>query len=264
MENYEIRTKDWWNEAVPIHFTSDFYNVQAFLSGKTSLQEAELALLGDIKEKRILHLQCHFGQDTISLARLGAHVTGVDISERGIEKAYELAAQANQNNVTFVCSDIYDLPQNLDGKFDIVFTSYGVLMYLPDLEKWGSVISQFLQPGGKFVIVEFHPVVRMFDDFHRLKYSYFRSDPILELKSGTYADWEAPITGPVMTWNHGMAEVMTSLLNNGVQIHQFQEFDYSHESFPDTTEVGVKKYRFKDFGNKIPMMFSIVGIKSKA
>jgi len=265
MDFNKQQIKDFWNRAVPITFASDYYDVQGFLSGDTSLQEAELALLNDIEGKKVLHLQCHFGQDTISLARLGANAVGVDISEKAIEKARDLAVQANQSNVTFVCSDINDLPLNLDEKFDIVFTSYGVLLYLSDLDKWGSVISHFLKPGGKFVIVEFHPVVGMFDvNFQRLEFEYFQSDPIAASHSETYADSVATIAGSMVYWNHGLAEVMTSLLKNGIQIQQFQEYDYSHcNCFRKTVKVGENKYRIEHLGNKIPLMYSIVGIKSK-
>src|SRR5437868_117554 len=138
--NYLNINRESWNKRTEVHVGSEFYDLEGFLNGNTSLNSIELGLLGNIKGKSILHLQCHFGQDTISLARLGADVTGVDLSDRSIEKAVEIAAQTN-SGATFICCDIYDLPRHLDKKFDIVFTSYGTIIWLPDLDKWAKLIS---------------------------------------------------------------------------------------------------------------------------
>ena len=132
-----------WNKRVAVHMKSDFYFLEEFLNGKTSLNEIELNLLGDIRGKSILHLQCHFGQDSLSLARMGAEVTGVDLSDTAIEKAKELNTQMNLN-AEFVCCNVYDLKDHLDKKFDIVFTSYGTIGWLPDLNRWADVVSHFL------------------------------------------------------------------------------------------------------------------------
>lgn len=162
-ENYIEINKHSWNNRTETHLNSEFYNMTGFLIGETSLNEIELELLGDISGKSILHLQCHFGQDSISLSRLGANVTGIDLSYKAIENA-KIIAEKTQANTTFICCDIYDLKKHLDEKFDIVFTSYGTIGWLPDLDKWASIINHFLKPNGKFVFVEFHPVVWMFDD----------------------------------------------------------------------------------------------------
>jgi len=264
MENYQEINKSWWDQVVPTHLGSEYYDVQGFLSGKSSLQEAELTLLGDISGKRILHLQCHFGQDSISLARMGATVVGVDISDVAIEKARELANTGNQS-VNFVCCDIYDSPKHIEGNFDIVFTSYGVICYLPDLDKWASVIAHFLKPHGQFTFVEFHPFFYVLDKtFQKIEYGYFKSDPFVKTTLGTYVDWNAPIEGRTVMWKHSLSEVITSLLSSGIQIKHFEEYDYVHYVwFPNAEEFQPRKYRFKHFGNKIPMMYSIVGIKTK-
>ena len=166
--NYIDINKKSWNNKVDFHVQSDFYDLDGFLKGNTSLNDIELALLGDIKGKSILHLQCHFGQDTISLARLGAAVTGIDLSDKAIEKARELSLKTD-TAASFICCNIYDLPQHLDKQFDIVFTSYGTIGWLPDLDKWAHIVSRFLKPTGRFVFVEFHPVVCMFgDDFKEI------------------------------------------------------------------------------------------------
>lgn len=263
MENYKEINKEQWNQRVDPHIESDFYDLQGFLAGKSSLQETELSLLGDLREKRILHLQCHFGQDSISLARMGASVVGADLSDKAIEKARELTMLTGAD-ATFICCDLYDLPQHLDDTFDIVFTSYGTIGWLPDLNNWASVISHFLKPNGKFVFVEFHPVVWMFDDdFQKVGYRYFKSDPIVETATGTYANRDASIQTTSVSWNHGMSEVVSSLLKQGIQLQDFQEYDFSnYNCFSHTEEFSPGKFRIKHLGNFIPMMYSIVGIKS--
>lgn len=161
--NYIEKNRQSWNQRTELHVTSAFYDVPGFINGASSLKDIELQLLGDVTGKTILHLQCHFGQDTLSLARLGATVTGIDLSDKAIEAARELA-QKVQQDATFICCDLYDLPNYLDEQFDIVFTTYGTIGWLPDLDKWAKIVSRYLKPGGQFVFVEFHPVAWMFDD----------------------------------------------------------------------------------------------------
>ena len=140
--NYiEINRKSW-NNITDINIKSEFYDLENFIKGKSSLNNIELELLGDLSNKTILHLQCHFGQDTISLNRLGAKVTGVDLSDKAIERAKQLSKKTN-SNPSFICCDIYDLPNHLDKKFDIVYSSYGTICWFPDLDKWSKIISKF-------------------------------------------------------------------------------------------------------------------------
>lgn len=261
-ENYLKINRQSWNKSTDLHLKSVFYDLDGFLEGKNSLNDIELTLLGDIKGKTILHLQCHFGQDTISLARLGAKVTGVDLSDNAIQNA-ERIAMKTESNAKFICCDIYDLPNHLDGKFDIVFTSYGTIGWLPDLNKWARIISGFLKPGGQFIFVEFHPVVWMFDDnFERISYRYFNSGAILETERGTYADRSADLIQDYVMWNHGLSEVMNSLIQNGLEIKSFDEFDYSpYNCFNGTTEFQPKKFRIKHLDDKIPMVYAILATK---
>jgi len=261
-ENYIEINKKSWNNRTDTHIKSDFYDVDGFLKGRSSLQNIELDLLGDITGKTILHLQCHFGQDTISMARLGATTVGVDLSDKAIENAKNLASQLDAN-ATFICCDVYDLPNHLDQEFDIVFTSYGTIGWLPDLDKWAKIISKFLKPGGKFIFAEFHPVVWMFDDdFEKVGYNYFNSGAIIETESGTYADRDANITQEYVCWNHPMSEVLNSLIKNGLEINQFEEFDYSpYNCFRHTVEFEPNKFRIAHLGNKIPMVYAIVANK---
>ncbi|CAM3510773.1 class I SAM-dependent methyltransferase [Flavobacterium gelidilacus] len=261
-DNYKDVNKQTWNNNVDIHVASDFYNVSDFLKGKNSVPQIDLDLLGDIKDKTILHLQCHFGQDTLSLARIGAKCTGVDLSDKAIEKAQELNEELDLD-AKFICSDVYDSPNHSNEKFDIVYTSYGTIGWLPDLNKWAKVIAHFLKPNGKLVFVEFHPVVWMFDDdFTKIKYHYQNEKPIIEEYSGTYADQNADIKTDYIGWNHSLSEVFQALMNNGLQIEHFEEYDYSnYNCFNETIEFESNKFRIKHLENKIPMMFSLIGRK---
>lgn len=254
-----------WDERVGYHLNSGFYDKDGFLNGKISISDLEQELLGNISGKSILHLQCHFGMDTISLSRMGAIATGVDFSQKAINAAEKLTIETRQN-AKFICSDIYDLPSVLDQKFNIVFTSFGVIGWLPDLNKWAGVIQHFLEPGGKFIIAEFHPVVWMFDnDFKKIEYSYFNERPIRELEEGTYADKNAPFQLESITWNHSLSEVMQSLMQHGIEITDFKEYDYSpYNCFNETIEIEPGKFNIKNLQHKIPMTYSITGQKKKA
>ena len=261
-ENYIEINRKTWNEKTEFHIQSDFYNQEGFLKGENSLTSIELELLGNIEGKSILHLQCHFGQDTISFSRMGAKAVGADLSDNAIEKAREFAQQLN-TETRFVCCDIYDLPNHLNEQFDIVFTSYGTIGWLPDLDKWAKVISKFLKPRGKFVMADFHPVVWMFDDnFEKIGYNYFKSEPIIETVDGTYVDKNAPINSKTITWNHSTSELLNSLLSNNLALNTFNEYDYSpYNCFNATEEFEPKKFRIKHLENKIPMVYAIVATK---
>ncbi len=260
--NYLKINKKLWNQKVDHHIKSDFYNVPSFLKGKNSLNSIELELLGDITGKNILHLQCHFGQDTISLARMGAKVTGIDLSNEAIDQAKLLTEKSN-SEVDFICCDIYDLPNHLDKQFDIIFTSYGTIGWLPDLNKWAKIISKYLKPDGMFVFAEFHPVVWMFDEnLEKIKYNYFNSGAIIETETGTYADKDANIEAEFITWNHSISEVVNSLISNGLEINSLDEYDYSpYDCFNKTVEISPNKFRIKHLKNKIPIVYSIVATK---
>jgi SAM-dependent methyltransferase len=264
MENYIKINKQTWNNKTEVHINSEFYDNENFLKGKSTLNTIELELLGDISNKKILHLQCHFGQDSLSLSRIGAKVTGIDFSDKAIEKAKKFNSILKLD-VTFICCDIYDLPSYLNEKFDIVFTSYGTIGWLPDLTKWANIVSQFLKPNGKFIMADFHPVVWIYDnDFKEVFYNYFNIEPIIENESGTYADRYSEIEAKTITWNHPISEVLNALIQSGLEINAFNEFDYSpYNCFNETEEFETGKFRIKCFGNKIPMVFSIEATKKQ-
>jgi SAM-dependent methyltransferase len=261
-KDYININKETWNDKVDVHFNSEFYDMKGFMNGKSTLNDIELELLGDVNGKKVLHMQCHFGQDTMTFSRMGAFATGVDFSEKAIEKAREI----NQNlglNATFICCDIYDAPNHLYEQFDIIFTSYGTIGWFPDLDKWAKVISQLLKPGGKFIMADFHPVVWMFDnDFKEIFYNYFNTEAIIEDESGTYADREAEIANQTITWNHPTSELLNALITNGLELNSFNEFDYSpYNCFNETEEFEPNKFRIKHLKNKIPMVYSVSATK---
>lgn len=263
VENYLEHNRDLWNKKVDSHVDSAFYDQSSFLSGKTTLNPIELDLLGDVNGKSILHLQCHFGQDSMSLSRMGAEVTGVDLSNQAIDKAKEIAENLSLTT-EFICSDVYELPQHHNKKYDVVFTTYGTIGWLPDMDRWAQVIAHFLKPGGQLVFVEFHPIVWMFDEsFKFIKYHYFNVEPIVEIETGTYADPSADIKQKSVSWNHSLSEVTNALIKAGLKIDHFGEYDYSpYPCFSFVEEVEKGKFKPKGLDLQVPMVYSLVATLS--
>lgn len=261
--HYLDHNKALWNEKTRHHVDSGFYAQEAFLGGASSLKQIELDLLGNVTGSTVLHLQCHFGQDSLSLARMGASVTGADLSDKAIEKATALAAELKLD-ARFVCSDLYSLPAVLDDRFDTVFTTYGVLGWLPDMRRWAAVVAHFLKPGGRLILVEFHPAVWMFDnDFTHIAYSYFNKETIVEHESGTYADRSAPIQLPSVSWNHPLGDVLQALIDAGLRIDVFREYDWSpYNCFSNTVETGPGMFHIKGMEGKLPMVYAVRAVKS--
>ena len=262
MKDYQSTNRDAWNKRVSTHLASDFYDVKSWKAGKTSLNDIELGLLGDVSGKSILHLQCHFGQDSLSLARLGAKVVGVDLSDEAIKTAEGLN-QEMALDAEFVVSDVLELIGKIDQKFDIVFTSYGTIGWLPDLNKWAEVISHHLKPKGKLIFADFHPVVWMFDDaFENIEFRYFQDEPIVETTTGTYAETDASFEKTEISWNHGLAEIFHSLEENGMILKRFDEYDYSpYDCFSGMKKIDERKFIVEKHGNKLPMVYSLVAEK---
>lgn len=162
-DNYKEINQIAWDEKVAVHLQSDFYNLAAFKKGWCSLKTPELPHLGDLQGKKTLHLQCHFGQDSISLARMGGQVTGVDFSPKAIHASQSLSDEMGID-VQFICCDIYALKEYLNKKFDLVFTSYGTIGWLPDVSKWAEIVDHFLELGGNFIMAYFYPFIWAFND----------------------------------------------------------------------------------------------------
>ncbi len=264
MSDYKTVNKDLWNKWAKLHVDSKFYNMEAFREGRTSLQSIELALLKNIKGKRVLHLQCHFGQDSLSMTRLGAKVTGVDISDEAVFIAQNLAKEM-ELDAQFVCSDVLELDKNLEDQFDYIFTSYGALVWLPDLYKWASIVDHFLKPGGELIVVEFHPVSNMFDEnFEKILYSYFRREGILEEEEGSYAALDATdVKGQSLAWDFSISDLMTPVLQQGFQIESFMEYDFSpYDLYKQSTKTD-HGFQVKGKEGKVPLVFSLVASKPK-
>ncbi|MEL6592483.1 MAG: class I SAM-dependent methyltransferase [Bacteroidota bacterium] len=248
-----------WNQRTAIHVDSDFYELDAFKRGKNSLRQLELEELGEVKANSLLHLQCHFGMDTLSWARLGAKVTGIDFSDTAIEQARKLAAEL-EIPAQFILSDVYNAPVVHQEKYDIVFTSYGTIGWLPDLDRWAAVIKHFLKPGGSFYIADFHPVVWMFDDdFKGVAYSYFNDGPDFELSEGTYADRASEVNGGTYNWSHSISEIVMALKNAGLELEFLHEHNYINWNCLNGLEkIGPYRYILPKWGHKAPYMYSIM------
>lgn len=260
MDEFLKANKELWDAWTGIHESSDCYDVEGFKRGRCTLRKIEREELGDISGKSLLHLQCHFGLDTMSWARLGAKVTGVDFSQKAITLAKSLSEELSIP-AEFVCCNIYDLPEHLSDRFDIVYTSIGVLCWLPDLQPWAEIIAHFLKPGGVFYMYEGHPVANIFADADTptIHYPYFHSaEPIREEVTGSYAAAEPGVTRVTHEWTHGMGDLINSLLGAGLRIeylHEFPYCTYPHRSFLTQHEDGL--WRYDAVPNSIPLTFSI-------
>ena len=249
--------KESWNKRTEVHVDSKFYDVEGFLKGKNALKEIELTEMGNVEGKTFLHLQCHFGLDSLSWARLGAQVTGVDLSSTAIDKAKYLAEKTGLD-ANFICSDLYNFGEISKEQYDVVFTSYGALCWLPDLEKWAELVARNLKPGGTFYIAEFHPFYDIFSG-----YSYFHCpEPDVEEEEGTYTENDKGETSTLITWAHPISEVITALIGAGIQITQFSEYPFSsYNCFEGMTEGEEGKFYLKSKGQDIPLVYTIKGIK---
>lgn len=248
-----------WDRRTEIHVDSAFYDVPGFLSGQTSLKEIELAQVGDIKGQRLLHLQCHFGLDTLSWARLGAQCTGVDLSPKAIGKARELALKAGLQ-AEFVCSDVYAYPQGTAPAFDVVFTSYGSICWLPSLPRWAETVASQLVPGGRFHMVDFHPIYDWTQG-----YGYFhRPEPDIEIE-GTYTDGgDVPAASvELATWVHPLGSIVQALIDAGIQIDRLQEFPFSpYNCFEGLTEREPGRFYAPQGAHDTPLTYAIAGTRA--
>lgn len=262
MRDYAKVNKKWWNEVTPIHSSSQLYNLAGFKKGKSSLESIELKEVGNVSKKNLLHLMCHFGMDTLSWARKGAIATGVDFSENAITLAKNLSKEI-QVPATFICSDIYELPKVLDKKFDIVFTSYGVLCWVSNIKKWAKLISYYLTEGGVFYIVEVHPFTNILSYDFKIDYKYFVKGPYIDDSSGTYTDWNTNIHGLTYLWNHTLSEVINALITEGLKIECVHEFPFTmYDQFPGLMEQNKKgQYVLKNKKIQIPLLFSLKATK---
>ncbi len=256
-----------WDERVDVHYRSAFYDVDSFRTGGSRISQFELDEIGEVANRDLLHLQCHFGLDTLSFARLGARVTGVDFSAPAVERARELAAELGLA-ATFVRSDVFELPGTLSGDFDIVYTSHGVLGWLPDLRRWAEVIAHFLRPGGVFYMAEIHPVAQALDDAEeatepRLRYPYFSLPAALEFPvAGSYAEPTATFAEPTeYTWTHDLGEIVTSIAGAGLRIDLLHEHPFNAWRLPFLVLRDGQWRLPTDTKGELPLSFSLKAIK---
>ena len=265
MENHDAyfeANRQSWNLKTEVHRGSDFYNLEPWKKGGSSLTPIELGEVGDVRGKKLLHLQCHFGQDTLSWARLGAEVTGCDLSDQAIELARQLTTEL-ELPARFVCCNVLDLRDHLAGAFDIVFTSYGTIGWLPDLEPWAAVVGHFVKQGGFFYIADFHPVIWMMDDeMEHLKYAYHNAGVIETEQTGSYADRYADIRYKEYGWNHSLSEIINSLIRQGLRIEFLNEYPYSpYDCFSKTVRGEDGNYRIQGLEGVLPMVYSIKAVQ---
>lgn len=266
MDDRMTANRDLWNAWADAHVGSDFYDTDGFLAGRDSLDSVELEGVGDVSGQSLLHLQCHFGQDTLSWARHGAKVVGVDFSERAIALASDLAGQL-ELDARFICTDVYDTLAHLDGeRFDVVFTSYGAISWLPDLKPWAEVIAGALKPGGRFFIAEHHPYLWVFDDASEeivppFLYSYFDSKALRWDEDGSYAAPNSGIKGVSYSWQHTFEEIIGALVAAGLRVTSLREYPYlAFQWFPTMVRGEDGFWRMPEGGPDLPLMFSLTAV----
>lgn len=259
-DKHNEMNRDVWNEIVELHYHHPDYKLKEFLDGWNSLKQIEKDALGDVSGKELLHLMCQFGMDTLSWARLGAKVTGVDISDKSIEFAEKLKSEANLPEAKFVRSDIYDLIGKIDHKFDFIFQSYGTHCWFEDLDRWTETIAHYLKPGGTFLIVDGHPIADLFlwgDQFN-----YFHKGPYKEANWPDYCDRDYKVKGESVEWMHKISDFFNAFTKAGLSIIEFNEYN---KSFYDVLG-GWKKegdYYYPPEGpTKYPLMFSLKASKN--
>jgi SAM-dependent methyltransferase len=255
-----------WDERVPIHTAGDFYDVAGFLGGKDALRDFEISEVGNVTGKTLLHLQCHIGLDTLSWARRGATVTGLDFSAPAVAAARDLAERIGADTARFVTSDVYDAVDALDARtFDIVYTGLGSLCWLPDVDRWARTVAALVARGGFLYLAEFHPFADILAaDGRTVEFDYFRRDPTVWDEPGTYADAAAETTETVtIEWQHGLGEVVSALVAAGLRLGFLHEYDFSlFPRFP-ILDKGDSGYRFPAGQPRVPLLYSLRATKAE-
>ena len=259
-----------WNERTPIHVTAAGYNVAGFKRGELRLTDTEISEVGDVNGKSLLHLQCHFGMDTMSWARLGARATGVDLSDEAIRVAQELNAELDLGT-RFIRANVYDLPEVLDEQFDVVFTGRGALCWLPDMAAWAKVVARHLRPGGTFYVLDSHPAGHMYEPIPsadgeldvRPIYSYFH-DAEGWFDEGDRPSYtgDATISTPVYEWQHSLSDIINAVIGAGMTIEYVHEFPFAFWGmYPNMVETGREQWQIERYRGNIPFTFSLRATK---
>jgi ubiquinone/menaquinone biosynthesis C-methylase UbiE len=257
----ERGNQNYWDELAPVHIKS--YNIARLRDGGHVLDDIQIADVGDVCGKSMLHLQCHIGTDTLSWVRLGAKVTGVDFSLKSIEQARSLAQELGLE-AEFITCNVYDLPQHLDREFDIVYTSMGVLCWLSDLNAWGKLIHRHLKPEGLFYILESHPLLGVFDDTGTLelkvRHEYFhRSQPTKwEDACPDYSDENYTAKTPSFEWQWSLGDIVNALISAGLRIESLNEYGKTfYKAHPDMKRADDGWWYLPEKKRQIPLMFTL-------
>ncbi|WP_432827506.1 class I SAM-dependent methyltransferase [Dactylosporangium sp. CA-092794] len=269
MSEYLRLNRAQWDERAPAHAASPGYNIQGLLDDPGLLSEVvrfDRPRLGDVAGLRAVHLQCHIGTDTLSLHRLGARITGLDFSPASLAQARDLAARAGAD-IDYVEADVYRAAEVLEpGSFDLVYTGVGALCWLPDIRRWAAVVAALLRPGGRLFIREGHPMLWSIDETRgdgvlAVHFAYFeRPEPLVWDDNSTYVETEAKFTNNVThQWNHGLGEIVTALLGEGLELTMLQEHDTCPwNPLPGfTAEVGEGEYRLADRPERLPLTYTL-------
>jgi SAM-dependent methyltransferase len=271
---YLTENRDNWDERVPAHVASPGYAVAQFRADPAFLSEVvryDVPLLGSVAGLRGVHLQCHIGTDTVSLARLGASMTGLDFSAPAVAAARALAREAGAD-ATFVQGEVHDAPSVLGrGAFDLVYTGIGALCWLPDIRRWAAVVAALLRPGGRLFIREGHPMLwaiddeRTGDDLLVVRYPYFETaKPVTFTDGGTYVETDTVFEHTTShSWNHGLGEIVTALIEAGLAITGLVEHDsVPWEALPGKMErVDGKEWRLADNPARLPHSYTLQALK---
>lgn len=263
--SFDDVNRDLWNRWTPIHAASPFFDVDGFRRGSNTLKEPEREALGDVRGKSILHLQCGLGLDSLSLARQGASVTGVDYADASIGFACQLAEESGLS-ARFICSNVYALPELLDQSYDVVLASYGVVHWLHDLGRFNRIVSHFLVDDGFLFLVDFHPLFNMLDGEGRgFTFPYFAADgPVRTVKKGACVDPAADVEHPAYEWPHSMQEIVMAAIDAGLRLVDFREYPYMpFDRLSYLKSIGAGRYAAMRNGFPLPLMFSLKAVKQR-
>lgn len=232
MDDWLAANRENWDDRTRVHLASEFYDVEGWLRDGRPVRAYEREALGDVTGLSLVHLQCHFGLDTLTWARAGARVTGLDFSSEAIDAARDLARRAGlDDRAMFVCSDVYDATTALDhATFDVVYVSLGALCWLPSVDRWAEQVAALVAPGGRFYIHDVHPLGwALADDSLALAYSYFEEpEPFVEDSDETYTDATRPLAASrSYEWNHSIGEIVTALIRHGLRLEWLVEHDFT-------------------------------------
>lgn len=257
-----------WDERVPIHVASGFYDVAGFRAGKPTVEPFEIDELGPLGDLRMVHLQCHFGMDMLDLVRLHPGLTGVglDFSSPAVAAATSLAEELGlADRARFVQSDVMQASSVLEpGSFDVVYTGKGALCWLPDLPGWAAQCAKLLRPGGYLYVSEFHPVgYALGTEEPSVDDDYFRTEPWEDVMEGTYADpTAATVHNLTYCWNHPLPSLFAAILATGLRLQFFHEHDYTLFKLNDWLEKREDgKYYWPSDRARLPLIYSLKAVK---